>query len=330
MLYGVGAVGCMLLGREAIQGDVAVYHCHCLGGAVHTVDVQGSPAQGVNRKTSGVAEEVQDVAAGGIALHQGAVFALVEEETGLLAFSPVYQELVAVLQHCALPRLEAFRLPDIPVHQLQAGLEGGGAATLVVDGLEGIPIHRLQRLADLRLGAEHAHRVRLQHADAVVVVYYQPGKAVALAMHQTVAVGAGAVGQAHGAPGLPGRAYGIFPERSGRGVCIEREDADGDGTHLPVPGGEVFALGGINSYHIPFCGVAHRLRNRTGEHPGMESADRLVTPLFEVYLCHFLTFSRRARGSCSGGSISSGLRGCFSLSISFKYISRQTQASVAA
>ena len=64
--------------------------------------------QGINGKTARIAEQVQYLAAGGMFRHQGAVFTLIQEEAGLLAFGPVHQETIAVLQHLALAIPESF------------------------------------------------------------------------------------------------------------------------------------------------------------------------------------------------------------------------------
>ena len=276
----------MLFGLEAVQGDVAVYHGHSLCGTVYAVHMNRTAAKGVDGESARVAEKIQHVAPAGIAFHKGAVLALIEEEAGFLAFSPVYEELVTVLQNGSLPRLEAGSLPEITIHQFQASLEWRCSAAFVVDGLQLLSINLLESFADLALGAEHAHGMRLENAYAVIIVYYQAGQAVTFAMYQAIAVGEGGISQADRLAGPERCRKSFFPEGRSGGIPSERKDTHRDGTYLPVAGGKILSFRGINGHKIPFSGISDHLGNSPGENPGMEAADGFVTSSFQIYLFH--------------------------------------------
>ena len=148
-------------------------------------------AEGIDGEASGVAEEVQDVAASGIFPDKGPVLPLVEEEAGLLAFGPVDKEFMAVLKDDLLVIGEALGAVKVAVNKVEAGLERGGAGALVIDCLQGRAIDGFQGLADRAFRTEHSYGVGLHNADAIVIVYDQAGETVAFAVDKAVAVGEG-------------------------------------------------------------------------------------------------------------------------------------------
>ena len=212
--------------------------------------MDGTAGKCIDGEAAGVAEKVKYAAACGKGTNPGAVFPLVQEEAGLLALGPVYQEFVAVFEDGKLVLVKSRCLVQIAVNQLQAGLEGGCAGTFVLDGLKGIPVHFLKGRADGDLGTEHANGVRLENADAVVIVYYESGKAVTLSVYQTVAGGGGAAGKAIRFTEFKGPGEHDCPEIGPGRVLVKADDADGDGDNLVMAAGKELTIGRINSHHI--------------------------------------------------------------------------------
>ena len=188
-LDGIGAIACVSGWLETVQEHIPFYHIDGLAGAVHGINVNCAGAEGIDGEASGVAEEVQDVAASGIFPDKGPVLPLVEEEAGLLAFGPVDKEFMAVLKDDLLVIGEALGAVKVAVNKVEAGLERGGAGAFVIDCLQGRAIDGFQGLADRAFRTEHSYGVGLHNADAIVIVYDQAGETVAFAVDQTVAVG---------------------------------------------------------------------------------------------------------------------------------------------
>lgn len=190
-LDGIGAIACVSGWLETVQEHIPFYHIDGLAGAVHGINVNCAGAEGIDGEASGVAEEVQDVAASGIFPDKGPVLPLVEEEAGLLAFGPVDKEFMAVLKDDLLVIGEALGAVKVAVNKVEAGLERGGAGAFVIDCLQGRAIDGFQGLADRAFRTEHSYGVGLHNADAIVIVYDQAGETVAFAVDKAVAVGEG-------------------------------------------------------------------------------------------------------------------------------------------
>lgn len=190
-LDGIGAIACVSGWLETVQEHIPFYHIDGLAGAVHGINVNCAGAEGIDGEASGVAEEVQDVAASGIFPDKGPVLPLVEEEAGLLAFGPVDKEFMAVLKDDLLVIGEALGAVKVAVNKVEAGLERGCAGALVIDCLQGRAIDGFQGLADRAFRTEHSYGVGLHNADAIVIVYDQAGETVAFAVDKAVAVGEG-------------------------------------------------------------------------------------------------------------------------------------------
>lgn len=188
-LDGIGAIACVSGWLETVQEHIPFYHIDGLAGAVHGINVNCAGAEGIDGEASGVAEEVQDVAASGIFPDKGPVLPLVEEEAGLLAFGPVDKEFMAVLKDDLLVIGEALGAVKVAVNKVEAGLERGGAGAFVIDCLQGRAIDGFQGLADRAFRTEHSYGVGLHNADAIVIVYDQAGETVAFAVDKAVAVG---------------------------------------------------------------------------------------------------------------------------------------------
>lgn len=192
-LDGIGAIACVSGWLETVQEHIPFYHIDGLAGAVHGINVNCAGAEGIDGEASGVAEEVQDVAASGIFPDKGPVLPLVEEEAGLLAFGPVDKEFMAVLKDDLLVIGEALGAVKVAVNKVEAGLERGGAGAFVIDCLQGRAIDGFQGLADRAFRTEHSYGVGLHNADAIVIVYDQAGETVAFAVDKAVAVGEGGI-----------------------------------------------------------------------------------------------------------------------------------------
>ena len=282
----VRAVGAVPVGPETVQGHVALHHVHGPPGTVHGVHVEGAAGKGVNGETAGIAEEVQDLAACGQGAHAGPVLPLVQEEAGLLALAPVYDEAVPVFQDTEFIGPETGSLVQIAVHQVQAGLEGGGAGTFVVNGLQALSVEFLQGLGNGGLGAEHAHGMGLEHAYAVIIVYDETGKAVALPMHQPVASGNGRCGQGAGFAQLVGAGEHAEPVVGPGGVFVKTEHPHGDGANLVVAAAQEPTVGRTDAYEVAFCRMAHNLGHGAGKHPGMIAEEGFFPPVFQDNFIH--------------------------------------------
>ena len=190
-LDGIGTIACMSGRLETVQGHIPFNHIDGFAGTVNGINVHGASAEGIDGEASRVAEEIQDVAALGIFPDKGPVLPLVEEEAGLLAFGPVDEEFVAVLEDDLLVIREALGTVKVAVNKVEAGLERGGAGALVIDCHQGRAIDGFQGLADRAFRTEHSYGVGLHNADAIVIVYDQAGETVAFAVDKAVAVGEG-------------------------------------------------------------------------------------------------------------------------------------------
>ena len=190
-LDGIGAIARMSGWLETVQGHIPFNHIDGFAGTVNGINVHGAGAEGIDGEAPRVAEEIQDVAAFGIFPDKGPVLPLVEEEAGLLAFGPVDEEFVAVLEDDLLVIREALGTVKIAVNEIQAGLERSGAGTLVIDSLQGRAIDGFQGLADRAFRTEHSYGVGLHNADTIVIVYDQAGETVTFSVDQAVAVGEG-------------------------------------------------------------------------------------------------------------------------------------------
>ena len=317
---GILAIGSMAGRIEAVENHIPVNHRHCLAGTVHGIHMESAGGKGVYGEATSVTEEIQDIPACRIAAHKGTVLALVKEKARLLPAGPVHIETVAVLRYYLFVVIEGIGTVKITVNPDQSGRERGCAGALVIYGLQSRAIYGLQSLADAVLRAEHANRMGLHHADAVVIVDYEAREIVPLSVYQTITVG-------HpGSPGHPGEADGTAHGKGGgnallkevgaeRGV-IERKDTHGNGADLVMTIGKESTVRGVYSHDIPLGGSALYLRDGTREHPRMETAQGFLPALSEYKLDH-------KTGSSTG-------RGFFSLASSLRYISRHTQASVAA
>lgn len=301
-LDGIGAIACVPGWLETVQEHIPFYHIDGLAGAVHGINVNCAGAEGIDGEASGVAEEVQDVAASGIFPDKGPVLPLVEEEAGLLAFGPVDKEFMAVLKDDLLVIGEALGAVKVAVNKVEAGLERGGAGAFVIDCLQGRAIDGFQGLADRAFRTEHSYGVGLHNADAIVIVYDQAGETVAFAVDKAVAVGeSGFSDKASrfdrlsdrrnwlgGRRNRAGQSNGdTYPERPGDHILPkvwrkdilagETQHTDGDRSYLIVPVSQKIPALREHTDDVTFSRLADNLGDGTREYPRMESQKRVLS-----------------------------------------------------
>ena len=308
-LDGIGAIACVSGWLETVQEHIPFYHIDGLAGAVHGINVNCAGAEGIDGEASGVAEEVQDVAASGIFPDKGPVLPLVEEEAGLLAFGPVDKEFMAVLKDDLLVIGEALGAVKVAVNKVEAGLERGGAGAFVIDCLQGRAIDGFQGLADRAFRTEHSYGVGLHNADAIVIVYDQAGETVAFAVDKAVAVGEGGISDKAsrfdrlsdrrdrlsdrrnwlgGRRNRAGQSNGdTYPERPGDHILPkvwrkdilagETQHTDGDRSYLIVPVSQKIPALREHTDDVTFSRLADNLGDGTREYPRMESQKRVLS-----------------------------------------------------
>lgn len=301
-LDGIGAIACVSGWLETVQEHIPFYHIDGLAGAVHGINVNCAGAEGIDGEASGVAEEVQDVAASGIFPDKGPVLPLVEEEAGLLAFGPVDKEFMAVLKDDLLVIGEALGAVKVAVNKVEAGLERGGAGAFVIDCLQGRAIDGFQGLADRAFRTEHSYGVGLHNADAIVIVYDQAGETVAFAVDKAVAVGEGRFSDKAsrfdrlsdrrnwlgGRRNRAGQSNGdTYPERPGDHILPkvwrkdilagETQHTDGDRSYLIVPVSQKIPALREHTDDVTFSRLADNLGDGTREYPRMESQKRVLS-----------------------------------------------------
>lgn len=301
-LDGIGAIARVSGWLETVQEHIPFYHIDGLAGAVHGINVNCAGAEGIDGEASGVAEEVQDVAASGIFPDKGPVLPLVEEEAGLLAFGPVDKEFMAVLKDDLLVIGEALGAVKVAVNKVEAGLERGCAGAFVIDCLQGRAIDGFQGLADRAFRTEHSYGVGLHNADAIVIVYDQAGETVAFAVDKAVAVGEGGFsGKASrfdrfsdrrnwlgGRRNRAGQSNGdTYPERPGNHILPkvwrkdilagETQHTDGDRSYLIVPVSQKIPALREHTDDVTFSRLADNLGDGAREYPRMESQKRVLS-----------------------------------------------------
>lgn len=301
-LDGIGAIARVSGWLETVQEHIPFYHIDGLAGAVHGINVNCAGAEGIDGEASGVAEEVQDVAASGIFPDKGPVLPLVEEEAGLLAFGPVDKEFMAVLKDDLLVIGEALGAVKVAVNKVEAGLERGGAGAFVIDCLQGRAIDGFQGLADRAFRTEHSYGVGLHNADAIVIVYDQAGETVAFAVDKAVAVGEGGFSDKAsrfdrfsdrrnwlgGRRNRAGQSNGdTYPERPGDHILPkvwrkdilagETQHTDGDRSYLIVPVSQKIPALREHTDDVTFSRLADNLGDGTREYPRMESQKRVLS-----------------------------------------------------
>ena len=308
-LDGIGTIACMSGRLETVQGHIPFNHIDGFAGTVNGINVHGASAEGIDGEASRVAEEIQDVAALGIFPDKGPVLPLVEEEAGLLAFGPVDEEFVAVLEDDLLVIGEALGAVKVAVNKVEAGLERGCAGAFVIDCLQGRAIDGFQGLANRAFRTEHSYGVGLHNADAIVIVYDQAGETVAFAVDKAVAVGEGGfsdkasrfdrlgdrrnwfsdrrnwlsgrrnrAGQAGGDADTERPGDHILPKVWRKDILAgETQHTDSDRSYLIVPVSQKIPALREHTDDVTFSRLADNLGDGTREYPRMESQKRVLS-----------------------------------------------------
>ena len=290
-----------------MRGAVAEVQTHVLGSQGHgplrridRADLPGAAREGIDRKTARVAERVEHGAPLGVAFHQFAVFALVEEEPGFLPLFPVDHELLAVFEHDV--RRMVGGAPQIAVDGSEVGLVGERLRRLVVDGRNAVAVGGADGFGDFAPCAVHAHRMALDHGRGAVDVDHEPRQRVAFAVDQAVAGGPGVVREAQRAAHVVGDGHAAVPPSLVDRLALERQHAHGDRADLVVALGDEVARTGedLDQSALGDLGFLLGLDAVDGarKDPGMAPGERLLLALAQVDLRYhernFLIFGVRS------------------------------------
>ena len=149
-----------------VELHVALGEHHCLARAVDRVHQLCPTTHGIERESASVAEHVEHAAALAVALEQGAVLALVDEEARLLPPQPVHVELEAVL-HCHVGVKLAYQVLVLGVEMRLVGQRG---LALVIHIIY-ISARQVNERLCYRLASEvHTRRVGLHHCRVAIDV----------------------------------------------------------------------------------------------------------------------------------------------------------------
>ena len=216
----------MAIGGQLIEGDVAV---SSLGEAMTDVGADhfaGAPFEGIQRKSAGIGETIEHAQPSHIVHQCLAVFAVIEEQTGFLAYLGIHHK----LQPGMLTDHQFMRWHLAPQHGASLG---GGALFVAVFAAQHrhqIGIHRHQGSHHVVDDTRGAAAIALEHRHIAIQIDGDARQAVAFAKQP--AVGGHPLGAQYRAP-LPGLADAL-----GNQGCVDAIgggiDADGDGT-LGIP-----------------------------------------------------------------------------------------------
>ena len=240
VFFHVGHITRVLLFRIAVQLKVGLSHGDGTFRGVDGDGASGTALQGCHGEAAGVAEGVEHSLASGKTTHHVAVLALVEEETGLLAFLPVGEVTAVVFQdHFIQPFAEEVAVVDDGVF-LAHTLHGFGA--LVVDGLYTKVGHELESADNLLQMECHAFGLGLHYGCVTVNIDDKARQAVAFRVDEAEAVGMGVIGQTHSTTYLVGLFQSLKEEPFVDIAVIETQDFHGDALRLAEAGAEDVAV----------------------------------------------------------------------------------------
>ena len=253
-----------------VESDVLIGQLDRLGAAIHGVNRLGIAAHGIDRETAGIAEHVEHALALGVMLEQGAVLTLIYEETGLLTAQPIDMELQSVLHS----HIISIATQDEAILLAQVCLVWQGGLALVVDVLQLVAHHLLQRLGNLHTAYMHTHTVSLHHGSRTIAVDNETRQVISLAMHQSIGVVVWISGDTYRQTHLVSRLQSGAPEFVVDIHIAEREHSHGDGTDLIVTDGDEVASRSENPYGFTFLYIIVHALDSAGEYPWMESLER--------------------------------------------------------
>ena len=276
-LEGILVVGVMAGIAGEVKLDVGVGEGCGFGRGVDRVDAQRPSAHGIDRETAGVAEHVEHMSPFCETLEEAAVFALVDEEAGLLAFEPVDVELQAVFQS----DVAVEGADEIFVFGIETGFIGESRVAFVIDIANPGLGKTGEGFGDGAPGEVHAGGMRLHHGRVAVDVDHEAGKEVPLAMDEpeTVVVVADqsqSLAQAECAP------QPLEIKIVGQPVGAELEDPDRDASDLVMACAEHIAAEIGDSDEVALFRLAVDGGNRPREHPGMAAQKRFLFSFLEA------------------------------------------------
>ena len=273
ILKGILTKGLMALIVGEIQFDVAVGEFDGLGTTIDGMDELGPTPHSVKRKTASIAEHVEYALASGVAFEQGTIFALVDEETGLLTSEPVDIELQTVLKGDIIVGTAIDKAILHIVHKGQRGL------ALVIDILQTMA-HDLDQLGGNGLAAKmHADAVGLHDGSMAIDIDDESWQQVALTMNEAVGVVVGIVGNTDGSAHLIGRLQARSPEFIVDLTVGKREHTHSDGARLIMTYGDEIATRGDHTHDVALVDTLIGLLDGPGKHPGVEAQQTLFLTL---------------------------------------------------
>ena len=291
-LEGIFGKGCMPVVARKVKLHVGIHQLHGFGTAVHGMYQLCPAPHGIDAEAASVAEHVEHLASTGIALHEGTVVALVDEEACLLSLEPVDVEGQSVL----VGNVVAALAPEEAVLLSELSLEGERCLTFIIDGLELLAEDLPECFCYLMATDMHADAVSLHDCRCAIDVDDKPGQIVAFAMNQPIGVVPLPVGNADAATHLQSCGNALLPESLVDVLTSERKDAHRNAAYLPMSDGKELPVGGQHLDGVAFIqrGTALCVVYGSAEYPGMIAPETFLLALPEYYLFQFTIDIRRA------------------------------------
>ena len=153
----------------------------------------------------------------------------------------------------------------------EVGFERQGGFALVINVFYSLAHYANERLAHLHTANVHSYAMSLHHGSFAVAVDYETRQIVALAMHQTIGVVVGIVGNAKAAANLKSRSKTSCPEVVVDFNISERQHSYGDRTNLEMAYGEEVATCRQHSHNIALSNIVVTTENSSREYPRMKT-----------------------------------------------------------
>ena len=267
-IEGILSKGLVPAVARVIKLHVAASEAHSLAGAVDAVDELCPATHGIEGESTSVAEHVEHTSVVAVALEQGAVLALIDEEASLLASEPVDMELESVLD-CDIG-VELTN--EILILGVEMSFIGQCGLALVVNIADNPRRQIDQCLRDALAREVHAWRVGLDDGCAAIDVDDQSGQEVALTMDEAEGVVVGAH-QPEGLPHTPCLSEAVAIEVVVDSGVAPRKDAYHNAAHLEVSVADVGAIAGEHRDDVAFLDSGVGMSDCPREHPGVKSLE---------------------------------------------------------
>ncbi len=231
-----------------IAGDIAAHQVDSLLAHVHGMHQPCASAEGINGKSAGVAEHIEDILAACIPLEQGTILALVDEKARFLPAQPVDTEGKSIL-HCPepVPHIGGVAPNEIAdALPVDAGFEGQSVVGFVVHitDINHLIYNGLRYFLTMKV---HADGVRLHHRCVRIDVHHQSGQEIALAMDETISV-VGGSDEPDSLAHLIGCLNALTPKITGQFARAKRQNPHGNRADLIVPDAQYMVVT-INHLH---------------------------------------------------------------------------------